>query len=146
MSTSFVTVEAKVVGQKKPLFTGWRTPIPNRDGSTPITLRDLITAIVLKEVEAFKQRQEQRRLEQIFTAEQIQQGAERGRINIGGREDFTPQEVDEQAAVGAALQAFEDGLYYVFLDDAQQESLDQQVFVGDDSRVLFVRLIALAGG
>lgn len=146
MSTPVVTVEAKVVGQKKPLFTGWRIPIQDRDGSAPITLRDLITAIVLKEVEAFKQRQEQRKLEQIFSAEQIQQRAERGRIDMGGREDFAPQEVDEQAAVGTALQAFEDGLYYVFLDDIQQESLDRQVFIGDESRMLFIRLIALAGG
>jgi hypothetical protein len=142
---STLTVSAKVVGQKKPVFTGWSIPLPpDFDGSRNPTLRDLITLVVGKEVEAFKLRQEQRKLAQILTAEQIQQGAERGKIDLGGRD--LQQEVDEQAAIATALQGFEDGLYYVFVDDAQQESLDETVFVGADSRLMFVRLVALAGG
>lgn len=143
--TATLTVSAKVVGQKKPVWTDWQIPFPPEfDGSRKPTLRDLISLIVSKEVEAFKLRQEQRKLVQILSPEQIQQAAERGKIDLGERD--LGQEVDEEAAITTALQAFQDGLYYVFLDDVQQESLDQTVFVGADSRVLFVRLIALAGG
>lgn len=140
-----LSISAKVIGQKKPVFTDWRVPLPpDLDGSRNPTLRDLITVVVGKEIEAFKLRQEQRKLAQVLTAAQIQEGAERGKIDVGERD--LQQEVDEQAAIATALQAFEDGLYYVFLDDVQQESLDQTVIVGADSHLMFVRLIALAGG
>src|SRR5689334_21415611 len=129
-----ISVAAKVVGQKKLVFTDWRIPLPpTPDDSGGITLRDLISAIVQWEVEAFKERQEQRKLAQIFTAAQIQEGAARGKIDMGEK-DFE-QNVSEGAAVSTALQAFEDGLYFVFIDDVQHESLNQTVFLGDDSHV-----------
>ncbi len=140
-----VLVGAKVVGQRKPLFTDYHVPMPpDVNSSGRMTLRDLITKIVLHEVEAFRHRQEQGRLAQVLSPAEIEAGASRGKIESGERD--MAQEVDDDAAVGTALQAFEDGLYFVFLDDEQQESLDQTVFVNDDSRVMFVRLVALAGG
>lgn len=140
-----ISIAAKVVGQKKLVFTDWRIPLPpNSDDSGRFTLRDLISLIVVREVEAFKERQEQRKLAQIFTAEQIQEGAARGKIDMGEK-DFE-QNVSENQAVSIALQAFEDGLYFVFIDDIQHEDLNQTVFLGEDSHIMFVRLIALAGG
>ncbi len=139
-----ISIAAKVVGQKKLFFTDWRIPLPpNTDDSGRFTLRDLISLIVVREVKAFQERQEQRKLAQIFTAEQIQEGAARGKIDMGEK-DFE-QKVSEDKAVDTALQAFEDGLYFVFIDDVQHESLNQTVFIGEDSHVMFVRLIALAG-
>jgi hypothetical protein len=142
-----VQIEAKVVGQKKPVFSDWHVPIPPNDssgGSGGLTLRDLISAIVSDEVQAFKERQEGRRLARVLAPEQIEAGAARGKIELGVSE--LKQEVVEEAAIGTALQAFEDGLYFVFIDDVQQMALDQQVFVHDSSHVLFVRLVALVGG
>lgn len=140
-----VAVEAKVVGQKRPLITDYRLPLPPElTGSGRMTLRDLITCIVIEEVDAFRQRQEERRLAQVLSPQDIEQGAKRGKIDSGERDLL--QEVDDDAAVATALQAYEDGLYFVFLDDVQQEALDQTIFVGEDSRVMFVRLVALAGG
>lgn len=145
MNATTVTIAAKVVGQKKPVFTDWRIPLPpDQDGSRPLTLRDLITLIVVKEVNDFQQRQEKLKLAQIVTKAQIEEGAARGKIDLGER-DFN-QQVDELSAVATALQAFEDGLYFVFIDDVQQEALDQSVFVNENSTILFVRLVALAGG
>lgn len=142
-----LTVEAKVVGQKRPVFTDYRVPLPpEATDAGRITLRDLITRIVHHEVAAFTQRQEERRLARVLSPAQIADGAQRGRIDSGEREPAQPDGVNTEAAVSAALQAFEDGLYYVFLDDVQQEALDQTVFVGEDSRVMFIRLVALAGG
>lgn len=142
---SVITIGAKVVGQRSPLFTDYRLPLPPElTDAGRVTLRDLITRIVHQEVGAFRQRQEERKLAQVLTPSDIQQAAERGKIDLGERDDA--QEVDYEMAVSTALQAFEDGLYYVFIDDVQQESLDQTVFLNDNSRVLFVRLVALAGG
>ena len=41
---------------------------------------------------------------------------------------------------------FADGLYYVFLDGRQQLDLDEEVRLRPDSRLQFIRLVALAGG
>jgi len=140
-----IIIGAKVIGQKRPLFTDYRLPLPpDVTASGRMTLRDLITQIVLYEVEGFRKRQQERRLAQVLSPQEIEQGATKGKIDSGERD--LQQEVDDDAAVSTALQAFEDGLYFVFLDDTQQESLDQTVFVSDDNRIMFVRLVALAGG
>ncbi len=48
--------------------------------------------------------------------------------------------------IEAALTAFEDGFYYMFVNDRQVERLDQVVDQRDVTDVLFVRLTPLAGG
>ena len=141
-----ITVKGKVVGQSRPPFADWSIPFPPdlHSSGDSITLRDLITRIVLQEVEAFKLRQEERRLTRILSQAQIESAAAAGTIDMGGRD--LEQEADPQKAVGAALLAFEDGLYFVFLDGTQQQGLDQTVFLRPDSQVTFLRLVPLAGG
>lgn len=141
-----MTIEGKVLGQKRKLFTDWAVPLPPDDlhQGRSLILRDLITYIVQQEVEQFKARQEQRRLEHFLSKEAITEGVKRGKVDMGGRD--LQQEVNGDAAIGTALQAFEDGLYYVFVDDHQYTSLDNEVFLKIDSKILFVRLVALAGG
>jgi 3,4-dihydroxy-2-butanone 4-phosphate synthase len=54
--------------------------------------------------------------------------------------------VDIEGAVQAALQAFKDGFYLVFIDDQQQEDLADLIDVGINSEMLFLRLVPLVGG
>jgi hypothetical protein len=140
-----LTISGKALGRKKPLFADFSIPFPPdlSDGGA-ITLRDLIGRVVRTEVDAFKQRQEERKVFRAMTARDIAEGAVRGKIDMGGRD--LKQEVDVDAAIGTALEAFEDGLYLVVVDGQEQRSLDNQVFLQDDSRVAFVRLTMLAGG
>jgi hypothetical protein len=107
-----LTVSGKVLGRKKPLFTDFSVPFPSEYGEGGITLRALIDRIVRDEVEAFRTRQQERRLLRALTAEQIADAAATGKIEMGESE-VEPQHVDEDAAVATALQAFEDGLYLV---------------------------------
>jgi len=144
--TLSIRVETKVMGQKRmqipeSVFT---LPSDRKPDGAPLTLRDLITRIVLEEVAAFRQRQEERRLLRVLTEAEIARFAKLGKVNPGGQD--IQQEVDLQEAVKAALQAFEDGLYYVFIDGVQQRSLDDPVRIREDSRILFVRLVPLVGG
>ena len=144
-STIIIKVEAKVVGQKRTLFSDYPISLQNsEDGHSRMKLRELIAAVVTHEVQAFRERQEERKLALILSPEQIEQGAVRGKIDLGER--VLQQTVIESDAIKTALQAFEDGLYYVFLNDTQLEVLDEDVIVSHDSRLLFVRLVALAGG
>jgi hypothetical protein len=141
-----VVVEGKVAGQKRSLFTDWRVNLPpiwEADGDR-LKLRDLITSIVAKEVEAFRSRQEARKLDRIMSKAQIESGAARGEISLEARE--LNQVVDLDTAVATALQAFIDGLYFVFIDGVQQTDLDREVYLKSESRVTFLRLVALAGG
>ena len=145
MSVS-ITVEGKVVGQKRSLFTDWRIELPpesERQGDH-LKLRDLITSIVNEEVNAFMLRQEERKLPRVMNRRQIKQGVLGGKVDPG--EHDIQQEVNIDEAVAVALQAFEDGLYFVFIDEIQQIHLDSEVFLKTNSKVMFLRLTALVGG
>jgi hypothetical protein len=140
-----LTIDARAVGQKRALVPEWSVPLPPElENGAGTTLRDLITAVVRTEVRAFKERQREARLVQVLTPEQIRQGETRGKIDSGGRD--LKQPVDEDGAVRTALQAFEDGIYLVLVDDAEQRELDAPVRLRPDSRLLFLRLSLLAGG
>jgi hypothetical protein len=141
-----VTIAGKALGRQKPLFADFSIAFPPElhEGGDRLTLRDLIARIVRAEVEAFRTRQAERKLVRALTARQIEEGAEQGKIDMGGRD--LNQKVDDDSAVGAALDAFADGLYLVVLDDAEQKDLDGEVFLRPDSRVTFVRLTLLVGG
>ncbi|MEM8780128.1 MAG: hypothetical protein AAGF26_14900, partial [Cyanobacteria bacterium P01_G01_bin.49] len=67
-----------------------------------------------------------------------------GKVDMGGK-DYE-QDVDIDGAIETALQAFEDGFYYVFIDDEQIETLDQLVVLKENSQLLFLRLVPLVGG
>ena len=139
-------VETKIIGKKVRPLDGWSVPTPpseNGDGGG-LTLRQLIARVVRGEVEAFEARQRANRLLRVLSEREIAAGAAAGKIDSGGRPSSAP--VNEDAAIGAALQGFEDGLYLVILDGVEQKKLDQPVYVKPDSRMVFLRLSFLAGG
>src|SRR5262245_1791530 len=140
-----LTISGKALGQRKPLFADYSVPIPPAAaGGEAVTLRDLITHVVRAEVAAFKERQAERRLLKALSPAQIAAGLAKGKVEMGGSD--LKQEVDPEQAVGTALQAFEDGIYLVVLDDEEQKELERQVFLTEGSRVAFIRLAMLAGG
>ena len=141
-----ILVEGKAVGQKHPLFTDWHIELPpvDENNGDRLKLRDLITSIVVKEVDAFITRQEERKLARVMSKQEIEQGVERGKIYTGERD--LGQEVDTADAITTALQSFEDGLYFVFIDEIQQTKLNSEVFLKANSKVVFLRLTALVGG
>ena len=141
-----LTVEGKVVGQKRPIFTDWHVELPpvNENNGDRLKLRDLITSIVVKEVDAFITRQEERKLARVMSRQEIEQSVERGKVDAGERD--LGQKVNTADAISTALQAFEDGLYFVFIDEVQHTNLNSEVFLKANSKVIFLRLTALVGG
>jgi hypothetical protein len=143
---STLTISGKAIGARRPLFADWSIPFPPEWGeSSGLTLRELISRVVRAEVAAFRQRQEDRQVFRALTARQIEEGSEKGKIEMGGSE-VPPQPVDEEEAATVACQAFEDGLFLVVIDGEDCREIDREVFVRPDSRVTFVRLTLLAGG
>lgn len=151
-----IRVEARIVGRRAPLHTPWNVVLPvslshgMSSSDRPFRLCDLLEHVVREEVRTFRLRQEERRLIQVFSSHEIADAARRGKVAMGSpselRQGHDEGEVDEDAAVAIALQAFEDGLYFVFLDGQQQHNLAAAVWPHPASTLTFIRLVALAGG
>ena len=140
-SLSRIVVRAEVVGRRGPAFS----PIELERDLTFETVRELLAAIVRQQVNEFRQRKEESRFLQVLTGAQIREGTESGKI-ISGNQDPDSRIPTIEDATSVALQAFEDGLYYMFVNDVQIESLDQPAAASDVQDVLFVRLTPLVGG
>jgi hypothetical protein len=150
MDASVITVEARVVGRRTPLIAGRRVSLdlpPTIGGAgTALRLRDLLALVVRQEVRALGQRREEQRLIRVLSPDQIGQGVVRGKVTMGSAESSADTPVSDDASIAVALQGFIDGLYFVFLDNKQQEDLDAPVLLRPASTLTFIRLVALAGG
>jgi len=141
-----ITVTTRALGSRRKLLDDWGVPPPADlpgDGGG-MTLRAFISYVVVKEVEAFRKRQDRRRFVRVLTAKEIHDAAVEGAVKPG--ENDLLQAVDDEAAVGTALQAFEDGIYLVIVDGEEQRDLDKEIRLAPDSKVTFLRLVMLAGG
>lgn len=136
-----IRVEAAVVGRRRAGVAEQGLTVSL--GPMP-TLRDLLSAVVAEEITAFERRREERSFVSVLTESALVEGVETGVVRSGGAERLAT--VDSVTALAAALLAFEDGLYQVYIDDESVESLDQHVSVRDGTRLMFLRLVALAGG
>lgn len=135
-----LTINLKQIGQRKQKIV----PVEFDYTPVPQTLRELITETVKPCVNAYN--------EQAFkgenqtnplSEEQIKDMAHMGKIafgiNYGGRK----QEMDK--AVSNALQAYEDGIYRVFLNDRELTCLDENINLKEKDSLTFIRLTMLAG-
>lgn len=142
-----VLVATRVLGRRRPLLEDWSIDLPPGDeggeGGGSLTLRELIARVVRVEVAAFRRRQREGTLLRVLSESELSAAAATGRVVPGGRE--ASSEVDEEDAVSVALAGFQDGLYLVILDGAEQHDLDAQVYLNPDSRLTFLRLTFLAG-
>jgi hypothetical protein len=140
-TTINLSLTIKQLGRKKALTT---REYSIGDFSMQPTLRELIERIVMLEVDAFRQRQTDNQFLRVLTESQLLEAAESGKISLGGQE--YKQEVDTDQAIKTAIQAFEDGLYYAFYGDNQIERLTDTVNLEIHQEIMFLRLVALAGG
>lgn len=140
-----LTISAKAIGRKKPLFDDYSVEPPQGvEAGRGIALRELIGHVVRAEVAAFKKRQSDRRLLKALTANEIKAGLVAGKVHSGGSE--IDQVVDPDRAVSAAVEAFGDGLFMVIVDEREVKDLDSQVPMTASSRLTFIRMAMLAGG
>lgn len=142
MATAF-KVEAAVPGRKR-AGTAEHPLELDLPVDRAVPLRAIIDAVVRAEVDAFRRRSEEQRFVHVLTERALADGLAAGVVRSGGSEPAT--EVDPDRAVATALLAHKDGLYKVIVDDEPVDSLDTPVHLHADSHLLFLRLVALAGG
>ena len=122
----------------------WYLPYSPRAGAARNAYVTGDRLLVAAEVAGYERRQSDQRVLRVLTPADLVRGLETGRIGHEARERRPAPDLDE--ATARALEAFEDGLFFVFIDDNQVEDLAAPLSLGPDSRVRLVRLVALAGG
>jgi hypothetical protein len=124
-----------------------------------VTARQVIEASVTAEVAAYQVRAEEASLVRVLTREGLARDLATGVVRTGGPQDIVPFDtvpfdtalvdtapIDTGAAVDAALLAFADGLFKVFVADRELADDDAPVALTDGTQLLFLRLMPLAGG
>jgi hypothetical protein len=134
-----LTVTVKNPGKRKELVAQ-ELELPG----IPQTLRELITGVVEGGVQAFKERQSEKNVIPYITETQIGESAEQGKVGFGTIYD--DRQADPEQAVSAALTAFADGLYRVFINETEIEDLDAPLVTREGDRIVFMRFTMLAGG
>lgn len=115
-----------------------------------VTARQLIEAAVAAEVTAFQARAEEASLVRVLTKKSLDADLARGAVRTGGPRDelagTEPGEVLVADAVAAALLAFDDGLFKVFVAERELTGDGAALPVTEGAALLFLRLVPLAGG
>ena len=107
----------------------------------PVTARQIVEAAVTAKVAAYQARAGEASLVRVLTDQALLADLNQGAVRMGDEGPAGP--VDVTVAVEAALVAFDDGMFKVFVGDREVQEL---VEVPDGAAVLFLRLVPLAGG
>ena len=134
-----IFVSVKQVGKKKAYLSDLCCEVPG----SPLSLTDLIKLIVTEKVKAYNVKTPGSDIVALLTQEEIDAQAQTGKIGFGRR--FNSKNVDPEIAVDAALLAFSDGLYRVFIDEQEIKSLEEHLEIREGSKVAFIRLTFLSG-
>ncbi|MBD5137458.1 MAG: hypothetical protein HDT39_16175 [Lachnospiraceae bacterium] len=134
-----IKVNLKQLGKRRDKISGEDFNIENK----PTNVRELICEVVHTCVYCYNNRVEQKDNAAVIEADKIEKMGELGKIafgiNYGGRK------ADEEEAVQTALQAFEDGLFRVFLGDKELTELSENITITEDDSLTFIRLTMLSG-
>ena len=103
-----------------------------------ITVRELIRERVCHEVEEYNRRKPD-------TFRGLVQPTDSERT-LNGYRLKQPRTIDADAQCAKAMHAFAGNQIIVLVDDRQVESLDEEIALGPDTRVSFLRLTPLVGG
>lgn len=136
-----ITITGRLIGMQKPLFEPWSIEIePYLDGNDDWTLSELIEMVVLEAATIFKTPPHDKAFLQSVNA-QITIPA----VSVSKDAQSEQAAMDSQIgeAIASALQAFEEDVYLVVLDNEDVMDLDDEIELKPDSKVTFVRLVPL---
>ena len=103
-----------------------------------ITVRDLIRQRVWHEVEEYNRRKPD-------TFRGLVQPTDSERT-LNGYRLKQPRAIDASTQLAKAIDAFQRNQIIMLVDDRQVESLDEEIILGPNTRVSFLRLTPLVGG
>lgn len=139
-----IRVTVKQLGKKHPVLSEQNIEIAYEDSN--ISLENLLKLIVQQQVAAFNAKSFEREDEDDTKIPQdhyLNILTDTGKVVFGSI--YNLKKADVQKAETNAIQAFEDGLFAVFYNDEQLESLTQTIDLSSQHPFTFIRLAFLAG-
>lgn len=133
----YVTV--KSLGKRKPVLARQELLLQR----TPATLQELITEIVVLQVQELADKQGRGEIIPYLTGSEIEKQGENGKVGFGTV--YNGELPDTGEAAAAALLAFEDGLYKVFLEEQECALLEEPLQIQEGDELVFIRFTMLAG-
>lgn len=135
-----IRVNVKQLGKKKDKISGAIFYLENK----PSTVRELITECVKTCVKEYNQRIDAGEMAvKPLDEQQIKDMSEVGKIAFGL--NYGDKKADLNKAIDAALLAYEDGLFRIFIGMDDAGTLDDEISILDDSEITFIRLVMLSG-
>lgn len=134
-----VKVNLKQLGKRHDKISGEDFHIEN----APEDVRGLICEVVHTCVDSYNSRAEKKDNAPVIESSEIEKMSELGKIAFGI--NYGGKKADEENAVQTALQAFEDGLFRIFLGDTELTELSENVKLSEGDSLTFIRLAMLSG-
>lgn len=134
----YVKVTLKQLGKKKNKFQA----VPFELEHPPANVGELIQECVHTCVKEYRARAAGR-TEQPMTEEEIEAQKEIGKIAFGIH--YNEGKVDEEKAVATALQAYEDGLFRIFLNEEELGETGQELCLKEEDVLTLIRFTMLSG-
>jgi hypothetical protein len=136
-----IIVNVKQPGRKHPLINNAIISIADI-GQSP-TAAALIEAVVDQQVQAYNAKRVEMNILPFLSDAQTQEQAATGKIGFGSI--YNENKASPEQARKTALQAFEDGMFALFLDETEITELNTIVHLTDTTVITFIRLTFLAG-
>ncbi|MDQ0783341.1 hypothetical protein QF044_003195 [Chryseobacterium sp. W4I1] len=139
-----ITVTVKQLGRKHPILSEQKLDIACNDPK--ISLEYLLKLIVQQQVETFNSKSfelEDEDYAKIPSENYLNILTDTGKVGFGSI--YNEKKANLQKAQENAIQAFEDGMFAVFYNDEQLESLSETVDLSLNHTFAFIRLTFLAG-
>lgn len=140
-----IKVIVKQIGKKHSVLAEEKLDIDYNDVN--ISLENLLKLVVQRQVEAFNAKSfelEDEDYSKTPTESYLNILTDTGKVGFGSI--YNQKKADLQKAQENALQSFEDGMFAVFYNDEQIESLSQTLDLSSHYTFTFIRLTFLAGG
>ena len=134
-----IYVRVKAIGKRKDILAP--TPYEIPDGIC--SLRQLLTAVVQKEVAQFNSKKTEAQLIQFLTQQEIEAQAQNGKVSFGAV--YSDKKADPGKAIANAIGCWEDGMVRVFMNDEELTDLDAPLAIEEQAVFTFMRLTFLAG-
>lgn len=141
--TVAVNVTATITGHRRRGVREHALTLKLAPGEVPA--RDLVSAAVAAEVTAHQARAEQNAFVRVLTPAGLDAALSGGAVRLGGPPEAEVPDADPLAAAEAALLAFDDGLFKVFVAD-REVAPGETAWLEEGASLLFLRLVPLAGG
>lgn len=134
-----IYVRVKAIGKRKDILAP--TPYTIPDGIC--SLRQLLTAVVQKEVAQYNIKEAEAQLIPFLTQQQLDEQSKIGKVSFGTI--YSDKKANPDKAVTNVIQCWEDGLVRVFMDEEEITELDKTIHVSEETVFTFMRLTFLAG-